>query len=51
LGVIGLLDRLARPLLRALDPEDAHALVMRALPLALVWPAPDPPALAVEAFG
>jgi len=51
LGVIGLLDHLARPLLRALDPEDAHALVMRALPLALVWPAPDPPALAVEAFG
>ena len=50
-GVIGLLDLLARPLLRALDPEDAHALVMRALPLALVWPAPDPPALAVEAFG
>ncbi len=49
--MIGLLDRLARPLLRALDPEDAHALVMRALPLALVWPAPDPPALAVEAFG
>jgi dihydroorotate dehydrogenase len=51
LGVIGLLDRLARPLLRALDPEDAHALVMRALPLAPAWPAPDPPALAVEAFG
>jgi len=49
--VIGLLDRLARPLLRALDPEDAHALVMRALPLAPAWPAPDPPALAVEAFG
>ncbi len=49
--MIGLLDHLARPLLRALDPEDAHALVMRALPLALVWPAPDPPALAVEAFG
>jgi dihydroorotate dehydrogenase len=51
LGVIGLLDRLARPLLRALDPEDAHALVMRALPLAPTWAAPDPPALAVEAFG
>jgi dihydroorotate dehydrogenase len=49
--VIGLLDRLARPLLRALDPEDAHALVMRALPLAPAWAAPDPPALAVEAFG
>jgi len=53
LGVIGLLDRLARPLLRALDPEDAHALVMRALPLAPAWAAraPDPPTLAVEAFG
>jgi len=51
--VIGLLDRLARPLLRALDPEDAHALVMHALPLAPAWatPAPDPPPLAVEAFG
>jgi len=49
--VIGLLDRLARPLLRALDPEDAHALVMHALPLAPVWPAPDAPALALEAFG
>ncbi|HXM71196.1 MAG TPA: dihydroorotate dehydrogenase (quinone), partial [Thermoanaerobaculia bacterium] len=24
---------------------------MRALPLAPAWPAPDPPALAVEAFG
>ncbi len=51
--MIGLLDRLARPLLRALDPEDAHALVMHALPLAPAWaaPAPDPPAFAVEAFG
>lgn len=49
--MIGLLDRLARPLLRALDPEDAHALVMRALPLTPAWPAPDPPALAVEALG
>ena len=29
--VIGLFDRLARPLLRALDPEDAHALTLRAL--------------------
>ena len=49
--MIGLLDRLARPLLRALDPEDAHALVMRALPLAPAWPMSDPLALAVEAFG
>ncbi|TMJ90732.1 MAG: dihydroorotate dehydrogenase (quinone), partial [Alphaproteobacteria bacterium] len=49
--MIGLLDRLARPLLRALDPEDAHALVLHALPLAPVWAAPDPPAVAVEEFG
>jgi dihydroorotate dehydrogenase len=49
--VIGLLDRLARPLLRVLDPEDAHALVIRALPFAPVWAAPDPPELAVGAFG
>jgi dihydroorotate dehydrogenase len=49
--VIGLLDRLARPLLRALDPEDAHALVMRALPLMPAWPVPDPAALAIDAFG
>jgi dihydroorotate dehydrogenase len=50
-NVAGLLDLLARPLLRALDPEDAHALVMRALPFVPLWSAPDPPALAVEAFG
>jgi dihydroorotate dehydrogenase len=31
--VIGLFDRLARPLLRALDPEDAHGLTVRALKL------------------
>lgn len=49
--MIGLLDLLARPLVRALDPEDAHALVLRALPFLPAWPAPDPPALAVEAFG
>jgi dihydroorotate dehydrogenase len=49
--VIDLLDRLARPFLRVLDPEDAHALVIGALPLAPIWAAPDPPQLAVEAFG
>ena len=29
--MIGLFDRLSRPLLRALDPEDAHALAIKAL--------------------
>jgi dihydroorotate dehydrogenase len=50
--VIGLIDRLSRPLLRALDPEDAHALAIKALrfvPLAKA--AADPPELAVRAFG
>jgi dihydroorotate dehydrogenase len=50
--VIGLFDRLTRPLLKALDPEDAHALAMRALKFA---PLPrrtvDDPRLAVRAFG
>ncbi len=50
--LIGLFDRLAGPLLRALDPEDAHALTLRALRLApLPRPAPDDPRLAVRAFG
>jgi dihydroorotate dehydrogenase len=50
--VIGIFDRLARPLLRALDPEDAHRLAIKALKLA---PRRRPPAddsrLAVRAFG
>jgi len=50
--LIGLFDRFARPLLRALDPEDAHALTIRALRLApLPKAAPDDPRLAVKAFG
>jgi dihydroorotate dehydrogenase len=50
--VIGLLDRFVRPLLRALDPEDAHALTVRALRLApLVRPTHDDPRLTVRAFG
>jgi dihydroorotate dehydrogenase len=50
--VIGLFDRLARPLLRALDPEDAHGLTMRALKLAhLPRPPKDDARLAVRAFG
>jgi len=50
--VPGFLDRLALPLLRLADPEQAHALAIGALWLA---PLPRPPAddarLAVEAFG
>jgi dihydroorotate dehydrogenase len=50
--VIGFLDRMARPLLRALDPEDSHALVVKALKL-LPFPAmpPGDPRLATRAFG
>jgi dihydroorotate dehydrogenase len=50
--VIGLFDRLARPLLRAFDPETAHTLAIAALKLAPRGrPAPDDPRLAVRAFG
>lgn len=50
--MIGLLDRFVRPLLRVLDPEDAHALTVRALRFApLPKPLPDDPRLAVRAFG
>jgi len=50
--VIRLFDRLAAPLLRALDPEQAHALALQALRLApLRRPAPDDEKLAVAAFG
>lgn len=49
--MIGLFDRLSRPLMRALDPEDAHALAIRALRYMPVSRAmPDEPALAVRAF-
>jgi dihydroorotate dehydrogenase len=38
--------------MRALDPEDAHTLTIKALKLLpLGWPAADPPELAVRAFG
>ena len=51
-ALISLFDRLARPLLLALDAEDAHALTVRALRYApLPRAAPDDPALAVRAFG
>jgi len=50
--VIGLFERFARPLLRAMDPEDAHALALRALKLApLPKAVADDARLAVRAFG
>ena len=50
--VIGFFDRLSRPLLRALDPEDAHTLALKALRfLPRTKPAADPPELRVRAFG
>ena len=50
--MIGLFDRLARPLLRAFDPEDAHSLVIKALRTVPLPPSrPDDPRLAVRAFG
>ncbi len=50
--MIGLADRLSRPLLRALDPEDAHALTIKALRLLPpVTPVADPVEIAVNAFG
>ena len=45
-------DRLARPLLRTLDPEDAHALAIKGLKLAPRFPRKaDDSRLAVRAFG
>jgi dihydroorotate dehydrogenase len=50
--VIGLFDRLSRPLLRALDPEDAHTLAVKALRYMPSARAPaDGDELAVQAFG
>ncbi|MBV9558431.1 MAG: quinone-dependent dihydroorotate dehydrogenase [Pseudolabrys sp.] len=50
--MISFFDRLSRPLLRALDPEDAHTLAIRALNMVpLAKPAPDPAVIAVRAFG
>ena len=50
--MIGFLDRLSRPLMRALDPEDAHVLAIKALRLMpLPRSAADPAELAVRAFG
>ena len=50
--MIGLFDRLSRPLLRTLDPEDAHALAIKALRfMPVVKGAADADELAVRAFG
>jgi dihydroorotate dehydrogenase len=50
--VIGLLESLARPLLRMLDPEDAHRLAVQALKFPpFVKLVADDPRLAVRAFG
>jgi dihydroorotate dehydrogenase len=50
--VIALFDRLVRPLLYALDPEDAHRLAIRMLQLAPLPPAePDDRRLATRLFG
>jgi dihydroorotate dehydrogenase len=50
--VIGWLDRLARPFLHALDPEDAHGLAIKMLKFAPLPPAPrDDKRLALRVFG
>src|SRR5215468_6947770 len=51
-AMIGFLDQLARPLLYALDPEDAHRLAIRMLQIAPLPPAgPDHSRLATRVFG
>jgi dihydroorotate dehydrogenase len=49
--VIGVFDRLARPLLRVLKPETAHALTLRALMFAPRIAPADDARLAVRVFG
>ncbi len=50
--MIGFFDNLARPFLRALDPEDAHLLAIKALKFVpLPRAGEDDPRLAVRAFG
>jgi dihydroorotate dehydrogenase len=50
--VIGFFDRLSRPLMRALDAEDAHTLAIKALRyMPLPRPAADARELNVRAFG
>src|SRR5581483_3355288 len=49
---IGLFDRLSRPLLHALEPEDAHGLAIRMLKFApLPRATPDDDRLAIRVFG
>src|SRR5262249_44261359 len=51
-AMIGLLEAFPRPLLRLLDPEDAHRLAIRALAIPpFVKLVADEPRLAVRAFG
>jgi dihydroorotate dehydrogenase len=51
-SLIGFFERLSRPLLRALDPEDAHGVAIRALQVVpQLRSVPDDPLLAVRAFG
>lgn len=50
--MIGLFERLSRPFLHRLDPEDAHGVALRALQwMPLPTPAKDDPRLLVRAFG
>jgi dihydroorotate dehydrogenase len=50
--VIGFLERLARPFLRALEPEDAHGAAIKMLKFAPLPPAPrDDQRLALRVFG
>lgn len=50
--MIGLFERLSRPFLRAIDPEDAHNLALRALRvMPAIRPPADPPELGVRVFG
>ena len=49
--MIGLFDRLARPLLRALEAENAHALTLRALKFPFPRASADDLRLGVRAFG
>jgi dihydroorotate dehydrogenase len=50
--VIGFLGRLARPLLHALDPEDAHGMAIKMLKFAPLPPPPrDDKRLALRVFG
>ena len=50
--MIGVIDRLARPFLRALDPEDAHGLAIKMLKFAPLRPAArDDPRLGLRVFG